>query len=105
MRTGRSPGRAALAGIGLLLVIGTTTSGAAIARHQTSRSTGERIFAGQAVEENETNAAPEKEAYFTVRVRRARPPRGNSSGWVDDDGDDDGPRRARATSGALVTTR
>src|SRR5437868_4248618 len=59
--------------------------------YQSPSPSHERIFEGQPVEENEvaseapaadeSNAAPQEEAYFTSRARRVRPPRGNYSGW------------------------
>ncbi|MGZ5512619.1 MAG: hypothetical protein ACXWG7_04475 [Chthoniobacterales bacterium] len=49
----------------------------------------------------ETSAAPRQFAYFTSRVRRAQPPRSQYSGWLDDDNDDEGPRRASAPDDSI----
>ncbi len=61
--------------------------------YQTSSIRNERIFSGEVVDENED--VPERDAYFTNRVHRQRPPRAEIVEPLDDD-DDDGPRRAES---------
>ena len=75
-----------LAGIAVLLVFGSPTPVEAHLRLHRSEN---------AIDRDGSIISPREEAYFTARVRKPRPPRGNHSGWVDDDEDnDDTPRRA-----------